>query len=629
MTTRRHRTTTTRCLTGLLVLLLASPATGRDLDAVSDGQHLWMVEEGPSNEKGVQLQIYHHPAGITEGDRGRTAKLDPLPGELMPRGLAAGDGKLLIVTADRAVRTVRPVWSPLLREWVYEKRALPSLPGGCTLVSITLGPRGPWALVRVEDADLLKELDGQASTRQPIDRRLLNRALGLPDSYGLPPEDEPTDPPAEDAIDPDAETPAGGSAEGQPEPAAGPKVPAYRLIHHVRGRWVSSPLPDGFVRPKHVVLMIREGDQRPTLLIDTDDPAAATPGLRRYAPVEPLEAEPAADADGPPGAAAAAWAEMPIAPQPLPGKAWSAVEVKGQAVLAIERWRSYDTLTIEAYLLRGERAASIGELDLRVRSDTRWAVLPWRDAIGLVGRPGPWIEATENGSPRPLPLAALTALTLDGEVLDAAAGGGLVALNEAERSQFEGNADLMIQIAAFIAAMLTMMLFYRRAPRADQLELPDGLMLATFGRRMIAGLIDLAPGFLIAGAMYDISVSETVLYWPGNGVAKALPAMRPGFVVIVVTLAHTTLFEFVTARSIGKWLTGLYVAELSGRPAPAGPCAVRAFSRVFDLFAPLMLVLAVISPARQRLGDILARTIVVMPLPEEPPEDEQQDDGFD
>jgi uncharacterized RDD family membrane protein YckC len=175
--------------------------------------------------------------------------------------------------------------------------------------------------------------------------------------------------------------------------------------------------------------------------------------------------------------------------------------------------------------------------------------------------------------------------------------------------------------------MFMMVMFYRRAPQQDQLDLPDHLVLASFSRRAIAGMIDLAPGFFLAGLIYDVSIGETVLEsWPGNGIEKAFAAMRPGFVVIGVTLFHTTICEFILARSLGKIMMGMYVADLHGKPAPPMPCFGRALSRAFELFAPLMILVAVISPARQRLGDILAKTTVVMRKPEPPPELDKDDE---
>jgi len=147
-------------------------------------------------------------------------------------------------------------------------------------------------------------------------------------------------------------------------------------------------------------------------------------------------------------------------------------------------------------------------------------------------------------------------------------------------------------------------------------------VLASLDKRIISGLIDLLPGMLIAAAIFNVSWVEIARLWPGTPTEKTLHAMRPGLLVIGITVLHTTLFELITARSIGKWLTGLYVSDFRGKPAPPGASTVRAILRLLDMVALLLLIIPLISPARQRLGDILARTIVVTRLPD--PEEERR-----
>ncbi|MGB0768472.1 MAG: hypothetical protein ACPGYV_12270, partial [Phycisphaeraceae bacterium] len=129
-----------RVALGLLTiaLLFAAPASwAGDLPAASDGEHLWLVEpaepkpaQDEADEPTPRLLIHHLHA---EALPGQATKLDPIPGELMPRGLAAGNGQLVMVLADRQVQTLRPMWSELMRQWRYRIRTLPELPEGCAL----------------------------------------------------------------------------------------------------------------------------------------------------------------------------------------------------------------------------------------------------------------------------------------------------------------------------------------------------------------------------------------------------------------------------------------------------------------------------------------------------------------
>jgi len=613
---------------------IAWPALARDLEAASTGEHLWLVEEDATakGDQAPRLLIRHLPF---EAEFGQATKLEPLPGRLMSRGVAAGDDKLLLAMDDRQLVTLRPVWSPLLRRWLHEKRELEALPEGCVLLSLAMGERGPWALVRVEDEALLRSLDVSAqSTPELDDRAKLNFILDLPEDFPAEPsprleqkpEQEPTPQPKDDA----EPTKPGGSVETTqalapdatdlpgPSPIAKPELPAYRLITLRQDQWVAVPLPDGFAKPRYATLLPREGDDRPTLLVEWDGGGSDRSALTRYNPVMPGEKDSADQS-------ASAWVTQRFESRPNVGRPWSATLCQGQVVMMVERVRFSDTIQFEAYLLRGDKVIRIGNMAIPTADRARWAAVAWRGSAGVVTRPGPKLMDANTGQPMPDAIAGLSALTLEGTPRKAESE--VLPIVEAQPDSLNVNADLIIQITTFLLAMATMLLNYRYALRAEQLKLPEHLILASFGRRALSGLIDLMPGFWIAGAIYGISFNETLLYWPGNGIPKVLPAMRPGFVVIGITLLHTTFAEFITARSLGKWITGLYVVDLAGRPAAPVPSLLRSIMRIFDLLAPLMIVVMAISPARQRLGDILARTVVIMHKPR-PIEDNPDDEPF-
>ncbi|MEO0476251.1 MAG: RDD family protein [Planctomycetota bacterium] len=631
-------------LLGMMLCCVVLPGVAGDLPAVGDGDHLWLIQQTPppadDQDADPTLTLYHLPA---DGETYRANKLDPITGELMPRGLAAGDGRLLMITNERKVLTVRPVWSDLLRSYEYPQRSLIALPEGCTLIALAMGDRGPWALVQVQSRELLEQLDQRDEKSEgTTDQQMLNRALGLPEDldWDEPGEtdkandesadgetEEPQDEPSEESSV--EETPAEAEIEAQPEPT----LPAYRLIHLRSSKWVSSPLPKDFVMPREAALLIRTGDDRPTLLVDVNAERSGLPVLVRYNPVEPGDDEPVSEeqteGDEPAEVQDATWSKLVTGMQLRAGSQWSASIVKDQVVIAMERYRPQQVVTIDVYVHRSEKIYEIGYANISVGNDAQWALLPKQNEIGLMAGPPPPPDPNAKPSDRPPTLAHLVGLTLDGQPLFKNDQGQalMMPISEYRPNALEGNADLFIQILAFITAMIMMVMFYRRAPQQNQLDLPEHLVLASFSRRAIAGIIDLSPGFILAALIYNVSISEIVFEsWPGNGIDKAFAAMRPGFIVIGVTLLHTTISEFILARSIGKILMGMYVADLNGKPAPPMPCLGRALSRAFELFAPLMILVAVISPARQRLGDILARTTVVMRKPEPPPEPEDNDD---
>jgi uncharacterized RDD family membrane protein YckC len=114
-----------------------------------------------------------------------------------------------------------------------------------------------------------------------------------------------------------------------------------------------------------------------------------------------------------------------------------------------------------------------------------------------------------------------------------------------------------------------------------------------------AGAIDLVP--LIACGLGAWAVAS-------RHPDESMPAGAVWLVVVgaVLYLAHTTLLETLTARSAGKWITGLRVATTDGRRPEVWQLAARNVLRCLD---PLVWI--VLSPLRQRTADVLAGTVVV------------------
>lgn len=102
---------------------------------------------------------------------------------------------------------------------------------------------------------------------------------------------------------------------------------------------------------------------------------------------------------------------------------------------------------------------------------------------------------------------------------------------------------------------------------------------------------------------------------------------RPGFVRFSLTGGRATAawaiaviyyiaLEAVFGVTIGKLLTGIRVVREDGGPIGLGAATIRTVARVVDALpyvVPYLLgaVLAWSSPARQRLGDRIARTVVI------------------
>jgi len=151
------------------------------------------------------------------------------------------------------------------------------------------------------------------------------------------------------------------------------------------------------------------------------------------------------------------------------------------------------------------------------------------------------------------------------------------------------------------------------APHAvyGQVEAPTAATHVT-GRRVIATVIDGllfgAAYVLLALAFGDISVKGEAANWD----AHLSPEWNVTYGLLVV--AYYVLMEGHLGQTLGKLVTGItVVSEASGRPPGLAAAALRTLLRLVDgLFTyAIAFVVTLSSDRRQRLGDIVAHTLVV------------------
>lgn len=141
------------------------------------------------------------------------------------------------------------------------------------------------------------------------------------------------------------------------------------------------------------------------------------------------------------------------------------------------------------------------------------------------------------------------------------------------------------------------------------------VQLAPYGRRFFAGMIDLIPVlFALMYSRTNLPRIET----PGDVIASssALSVLIWGTIIFI---AHTSIVEAITGRSIGKIITHLYVIRVDGKRPGVLALVVRNVLRIVDLVLWFTLILMVYLPLRQRIGDLAAGTIVVADRTEEAP----------
>jgi uncharacterized RDD family membrane protein YckC len=163
----------------------------------------------------------------------------------------------------------------------------------------------------------------------------------------------------------------------------------------------------------------------------------------------------------------------------------------------------------------------------------------------------------------------------------------------------------------------------KREPLLEALRRREQLGLAALPQRFAAGVIDAFPMIIAVFILGRGGASSEVI-------RQRISSLSPESIwlcaALVLYLLHTTIFELIFRASIGKLLLGMRVVALSGERAPAGAIIMRNIMRIFDLLGvPLILVLVL--PLRQRMGDIAAGTLVVRAAPRSDAPDRADNDS--
>lgn len=141
----------------------------------------------------------------------------------------------------------------------------------------------------------------------------------------------------------------------------------------------------------------------------------------------------------------------------------------------------------------------------------------------------------------------------------------------------------------------------------------SGPLLASLGDRLIAVLID----SLLIGAAFLVSGMWIAARWGGlteSGFSvEGGPALLTMAATLLVGLLYYWLCEGLFGATLGKGIMGIAVRRVDGRRCDLAAALVRNFLRIVDGLAVYLVgfLIALFSPSRQRLGDHLAKTIVV------------------
>lgn len=142
--------------------------------------------------------------------------------------------------------------------------------------------------------------------------------------------------------------------------------------------------------------------------------------------------------------------------------------------------------------------------------------------------------------------------------------------------------------------------------------------LADLGSRIAAGIVDYVIIGIIAGLFAVLVFVPWIIVGPFM-MRGFWPGWFGGFFGIILVmwllwLIYFTYFEGTSGQTIGKNLTHIKVIKEDGSKCDFGSAFIRSLLRIID-HLPFLYLLGIILIAttdkRQRLGDMLAKTIVV------------------
>lgn len=387
---------------------------------------------------------------------------------------------------------------------------------------------------------------------------------------------------AEDATDPveDAPAPEVGEADA---PAPSSTVPAYRLLRLRAAAWRQVPLPESWAGEGRSYLV------RPAARDQSIRLVVAPPEGQR-GPVVVYQRD------------AAEWTKksFDVSTDDLS----EVFSLDGQTILA-QRTKA-ETLTVQFMVLRREGVGRPGSLTSSVAAAPQWAVTG-------VGR---WLCLLTRDAKGKLEISRLD---LTGQHSEAET------LKIVQPNPWTQDPDQLLMVVAVVVALTVMFAFWRRDPQMMKLELPESLALADLGRRFVAMLIDLVPCVLLAMLVFGAEPQSFFGTWLQFGGDPSM--ILPRIVAIALFMLHTGLTELFTGSSLGKKLTGLRVVNLEGSDPTILQVLVRAIMKLFELLSWPLAMMPMISPLRQRLGDMVARTVVVAEVdPDKQPDPDEPSD---
>lgn len=534
-------------------------ANAQTLSAVGGPSELWVVLQAEERSVAVFYRELNDPPNTVD-------QVVKLQGRLATNGVAGGGSKLWLVYDDFSVQSVAvvPSAAPDMQRYVRPFIEAP-LPRVAAVLAMAADAQGPWVLVRVEDQATLEQIDTQLSPSR-VEQESVTPTQGVAsDVQSAPLQEEAAAP----------ETVSDGTAASTAVVVPRP-VRELRLLRLERNRWVRVDLPTDWPLDGRVFLVSGES-------------SASSPNL--------LALERSGD-------------QWQLRIDTRSNNGWLSRRVKLDAspdsfIIPLADYWLYaqklpvdgTTLRVAVYAVHGDSVLRLGEAILPDAADTPWTLAAMGQTAAIVAGKGvqdlSWVRMDLTGREvEPAQKLALSPPKLGVDVI-----------------------GVTIQMVMLSAALLLMFAVWKRDDGRTQVTLPKDMVEADLFKRASAAVIDMMPAFLLVWLFLRMPPAELIRYWPGRPISLEL--QFPGFVFIALYVLHTFFSELFTATTMGKRAMGLRVCSIDGTPPHLWQVLTRCLLKGFELIAWPMLILPLFRPFGQRLGDSVARTVVVMPRQED------------
>jgi uncharacterized RDD family membrane protein YckC len=172
-----------------------------------------------------------------------------------------------------------------------------------------------------------------------------------------------------------------------------------------------------------------------------------------------------------------------------------------------------------------------------------------------------------------------------------------------------------LNVVIIVVIVLVLIFWRQQEALSGPVKLPASTMPASIVRRLTAFVIDFLPGIILVTVIWGIDVWHDVwkldrflsFAFQGNVPQDFLQQI----LALGITVVYMAVLEVFFGFTPGKKICGISIITDEGESPTVRQMTIRNVVRIAEFLFPPILLLALFAPAHQRLGDVLARTVVV------------------